>query len=101
MIEPPLWPPLLATRGPGAKSAPHAHHGMHLGLAIEGELKLREGSRWRRAAGVLTAPDVSHAIDGSGAHILLVFFDPESDAGVALQGALDGPTRRLTVRPYR
>jgi AraC-like DNA-binding protein len=97
MAEPPLWPPLLATRGPGAKSAPHAHHGMHLVLALQGELKLREGSRWQRAAGVLTAPDVPHAIDGSGAEILLVFLDPESDAGVALQGALSGPTRRLTA----
>ncbi len=32
--ELPPWPPLLATRGPGARSAPHAHHGMHLLLCL-------------------------------------------------------------------
>ncbi len=93
--EPPLWPPLLATRGPGAKSAQHAHHAMHVVLAVDGALRLRTASVWRRVAGVLTAPDVPHAIDGSGAEVLLVFLDPESDAGVALQSALRGPTRAI------
>jgi hypothetical protein len=39
--ELPLWPPLLATRGPGASSDPHKHHAMHLVLALEGEVAVR------------------------------------------------------------
>jgi hypothetical protein len=82
---PPLWPPLLATRGPGALSAGHAHHAMHLLLAADGELRVRSDgeTRWRRGAGVLTAPDVKHEIDGRGVDVLLVFIDPESDVGEA------------------
>jgi AraC-like DNA-binding protein len=82
---PPLWPPLLATRGPGALSAGHAHHAMHLVLAADGELRVRSDgeTRWRRGAGVLTAPDVKHEIDGRGVDVLLVFIDPESDVGEA------------------
>jgi AraC-like DNA-binding protein len=96
LAEPPLWPPLLATRGPGGKSAPHAHHAMHVVLALAGELRLRQGRSWQRVAGVVTAPDVPHALDGSEADVLLVFLDPESDAGVALQSVLGGATRALT-----
>src|SRR6516162_435453 len=91
LAEPPLWPPLLATRGPGAMSAAHAHHGMHIVVALRGELRVRAGkASWQRAAGVLTAPDALHAIDGTDAEVLLVFLDPESDAGSALQATLDG-----------
>jgi AraC-like DNA-binding protein len=68
---------------------------MHLVLATEGTLRVRAGDAgaWRRAAGVLTAPDVPHAIDAEGVVVLLVFFDPESEAGVALGGALAGAVR--------
>lgn len=73
----PLFPPILATRGPGGRSAKHAHHAMHLVLAIDGVLRV-DGAR---APGVLTMPDVPHAIDAVGVEVLLVFLDPESDAG--------------------
>jgi AraC-like DNA-binding protein len=84
---PPLWPPLLATRGPGAASSQHAHHAMHAVLALDGgALRVRAGRRgpWREVAGVVTAPDVEHAIDAVGVEILLVFLDPESSAGERL-----------------
>jgi AraC-like DNA-binding protein len=100
MATPPLWPPLLATRGPGAKSDGHAHHAMHIVLAVEGELAYRTTARgaWLRAAGVVTAPDVAHALDGSGVEILLVFIDPESDAGAALRAAIgERPLRAFTA----
>lgn len=85
----PAWPPVLATRGEGARSTRHAHHAMHLLLALDGSLAVEtEGSDWRRAAGVLTAPDVAHAIDAVGVEILLVFVDPESAVGTAMRGAL-------------
>ena len=34
----PLWPPLLATRGVGGTSARHAHHAMHIVLAVDVDL---------------------------------------------------------------
>jgi AraC-like DNA-binding protein len=97
----PTWPPLLATRGPGAVSAAHAHHAMHVIVALDGELAYRAGARgpMQRAAGVITAPDVVHSIDAVGREILLVFFDPESAHGGALLAhvddvrALDGAAR--------
>jgi len=93
--ELPLWPPLLATRGPGSKSEPHAHHAMHLILALGGLLKVRAplGAPWIEAAGVLTVPDAKHAIDARGVEVLLVFFDPESDVGAALGQLSSGPIR--------
>ena len=94
----PLWPPLLASRGPGGRTARHAHHAMHLLLALRGRLRVRlDGAPgWRAAAGVLTAPDAAHAIDGSGCETLLVFVDPESDAGRSLRALLDGPVRLVS-----
>lgn len=90
----PGWPPLLATQGAGARSSPHAHHAMHFIVAADGELEVCAGSTIR-VPGVVTAPDVRHAIDADGRDILLVFIDPESDAGSALAAALDGPVRAL------
>lgn len=94
----PLWPPLLASLGPGGRSARHAHHAMHLVLALEGRLRVRTAGRpaWQAAAGVLTAPDAEHGIDASGRETLLVFLDPESDAGRSLRGVLAGPARLVS-----
>lgn len=69
---------------------------MHLVVALEGELSVTVGgARARRASGVLTAPDVPHRIDARGAHVLLVFLDPESAAGAGLCAALGGDARLL------
>ncbi|HEY6558019.1 MAG TPA: helix-turn-helix transcriptional regulator [Polyangiaceae bacterium] len=97
--ELPLWPPLLATRGPGSQSSLHAHHAMHLALAVHGTLRVRteQTAAWVSGAGVLTAPDAKHAIDARGTDVLLVFFDPESAVGVSLLPALDGAVRSLTA----
>jgi AraC-like DNA-binding protein len=93
----PLWPPLLATQGPGSASAGHAHHAMHLVLALQGELQVKvQGGKPTRAAGVLTAPGVPHALDASGTEVLLVFLDPQSEAGAALLPTLTSPVRLLT-----
>jgi len=78
----PVWPPLLATRGAGAASSLHAHHAMHVVLAAKGELTIRVGDSAPIAApGVVSAPDVPHAHDATGKEVLLVFLEPESDAG--------------------
>ena len=97
--ELPLWPPLLATRGPGSKSSLHAHHAMHLALALRGALRVRtsETEAWTTGAGVMTAPDARHAIDASDTEVLLVFFDPESAVGATLLPAANGALRTLTA----
>lgn len=80
------WPPVLAVWGPGGKSAPHAHHAMHVLLARTGELRVGVGRR--RVAGILTAPDVAHAVDARGLDTLLVFVEPESAAGERLEAVV-------------
>jgi AraC-like DNA-binding protein len=93
----PLWPPLLATRGRGTKSARHAHHALHVVLATEGELRVTIGDRpTTRACGIVTAPDVAHALDASETEVLLVFLDPESQAGASILPTLGGDSRALS-----
>src|SRR5262249_37832358 len=92
------WPPLLAAPGPGSFSALHAHHAMHFVLSTGKDLRVRTShrGRWTAAAGVLTAPDIPHAIDACDAEKLLVFFEPESDVGALLRPALTGPLRFIS-----
>ncbi|HJZ78491.1 MAG TPA: AraC family transcriptional regulator [Vicinamibacterales bacterium] len=75
---------------------------MHFVLAVDGELRVRttDRGRWTTAAGVLTAPDIPHAIDACGHDQVVIFFDPESDMGAALRPALCGPVR-FTSRSER
>lgn len=92
------WPPVLATLGPGWRGALHSHHSLHFVLAVQGELRVRTSAsgRWWSAAGVLTASDAQHAIDADGVEILVVFLDPESDAGATFRPGLDRPVRLLS-----
>jgi AraC-like DNA-binding protein len=98
--EAPVWPPLLATRGPGGSSALHEHHALHLIVPYTGSIRVRgaDAARWQSAAGVLTAPDVPHAIDARGVEVLLVFFDPESELGLCLAPTLGGAFRLVDER---
>jgi AraC-like DNA-binding protein len=93
-----VWPPVLATRGPGFRGALHSHHSLHFVLAIEGELRVRTSAagRWWNACGVLTAPDAPHAVDSEGREVLLVFLDPESAAGAVFCAAMGGPVRPIS-----
>lgn len=68
---------------------------MHFVIAGDGDIQVRIGTSSIAVPGVLTAPDIRHAIDAHDREILLVFIDPESDAGIALAAALDGPIRAL------
>jgi AraC-like DNA-binding protein len=94
----PVWPPILATRGPGGASAGHAHHAMHLVVAREGELRIKIGNATHRAPGILTAPDVAHALDASGCEVLLVFVDPESQTGARLASSITDSVRLIDER---
>src|SRR4030095_9643867 len=91
------WPPVLSTRGPGSRSELHAHHAMHFILAVEGDICVRTSDydRWSRAAGVLTAPDALHAVDAAGVEVVLIFMDPESEAGAIFRNAFQGPMRLI------
>lgn len=99
-LELPLWPPLLAARGPGGRSASHAHHAMHVVVSLVGGLRVRAGDTgaWVRSAGVVTAPDALHAIDARGSEILIVFVDPESEVGQSMRAAITGAVRHLGAK---
>ncbi|MFV8755819.1 helix-turn-helix domain-containing protein [Nannocystaceae bacterium ST9] len=90
------WPSLLAIHGPGSASDEHAHHALHLVLARAGTLRVCVGDHQHEVAGVLTPPDLAHAIAAEGATVLLVFVDPESSAGAALSEQLAGQPRWIT-----
>jgi AraC-like DNA-binding protein len=92
----PSWPPVHTARGPGGSSGAHAHHAMHVVLSHDGVLRVEVDGELHRVPGVLTAPDVKHAIDARGSEVTLVFLDPESDAGERLRATLRGPARWLT-----
>ncbi len=93
----PVWPPLLASQGPGASSEMHSHHAMHFVLARSGRLGVRceRDGPIVSAAGVLTSPDVPHALEADGVQVLLVFLDPESAAGRELVRSMSTPIRIL------
>jgi AraC-like DNA-binding protein len=70
---------------------------MHLVLGLDGPVRIRVADGpWTSMAGVLTAPDVPHCLDAEGREVLLVFFDPEGEAGGALSATLTGPFRALS-----
>jgi AraC-like DNA-binding protein len=86
-----VWPSLLAVAGPGGATDMHRHHNLHLVLARAGELRVRVGGDERDAAGVLTGPDVEHAIDATDRDVVLLFVDPQSVPGATLVASMDGP----------
>lgn len=89
----PLWPPLIATSGRSSATSLHAHHGMHFVLSRSGSLRVRfdRSEPEVETPGLLTAPDVAHAIEGDGEEVLIVFLDPESGLGSGLCAAMTGP----------
>jgi AraC-like DNA-binding protein len=70
---------------------------MHFILSVNAKIRVRAGGLpWSLVHGVLTAPDVPHEVDSTGARVLLVFLDPESTAGVSLLATFADPVRRLS-----
>ncbi|ATB26720.1 Transcriptional regulator, AraC family [Melittangium boletus DSM 14713] len=70
---------------------------MHLVLGLDGPVRVRAGAGpWESMAGVLTAPDVPHALDAEGRDVLLVFLDPESEVGAALGALFTGAVRPIS-----
>jgi len=46
--------------------------------------------------GVLTAPDVAHAVDATGRVVVLAFWDPESVDGASLRATFEGNARLIS-----
>ncbi len=92
------WPPVLATRGPAGPCLWHSHHALRFAIAVDGEVRIRTSrqGKWASAAGVLTAPDVAHALDAQGEQLLLVFLEPESVIGACFRAAINGPVRLIS-----
>jgi AraC-like DNA-binding protein len=93
------WPPVFAAHGPGFAGAMHSHHAMHFLLAVEGELLFRTSglAPWVAGAGVLTAAHAQHAIDTHGVEMLVIFLDPDGEAGAIFRPALSGAIRCLSA----
>jgi AraC family transcriptional regulator len=69
--------------------SPHAHHAVQLCLAVEGELRVADGSgQWQSCRGAIIRPDVTHSFDGDGALGAMLFVDPESMEGLWLRASL-------------
>src|SRR5512133_527949 len=83
------WPAVLVTWGPGGATRLHAHHCWHLIVGLDADLAVttRAGGRPRRVGALITAPDEPHAVDARGTRALIVFVEPESDAGERLLAA--------------
>jgi AraC-like DNA-binding protein len=77
------WPAVLVTWGPGGVTRLHAHHCWHLIVGLDADLSVttRAGERSRRAGALISAPDAPHAVDARGTRALIVFVEPESEAG--------------------
>jgi AraC-like DNA-binding protein len=91
-----LWPAAIIAWGPGYVSSLHKHHSAQLVLAIEGRLMIRGKSNHQRVEceAALVRPDATHEVDASGAKILIVLVDPESDLSAALT---DKVTQDITL----
>lgn len=80
------WPAVLVTWGPGGKTRLHAHHCWHLIVGLDADLSFtaRAGERPHAAGALISAPDAPHAVDARGTRAIIVFVEPESDAGERL-----------------
>jgi len=69
--------------GPASDTAPHAHHAIQICLAMDGHVRLRTSPcrPWRTFDGVVIASDTSHQLDAGGAHVALVYLEPETTDG--------------------
>jgi AraC-like DNA-binding protein len=67
----------------------HAHHCWHLIIGLDADVTVttQRGGRPRRAGALITAPDAPHAVDARGTRALILFVEPESDAGERLLAA--------------
>lgn len=62
---------------------------------------MRVGDDEHHAPGVLTAPDVRHAVNAVGRVVLLAFWEPESVDGASLRATFEGDLRLISETERR
>lgn len=90
-----VWPPVLAVAAHGDTSALHRHHCLHAILARDGRMRVEVGDERRELPGIVTGPDVPHAVDAQGLEVVILFVDPESVPGTSLTETLTLGARPL------
>jgi AraC-like DNA-binding protein len=65
----------------------HAHHAIQIALAMRGCFAMDDGvdGAWREHAGAIVMPHRPHQFDGRGSDTAMVFVEPETGIGRALQ----------------
>jgi AraC-like DNA-binding protein len=86
-----MWPSVRAVQAAAGASALHSHHTFQLVLAREGTLTVSlEDAEAQPRAGIMTVADVPHAVDSGGGQTLILFVEPESEAGARRRAMMDG-----------
>jgi AraC-like DNA-binding protein len=69
--------------GAASDTSPHVHHAIQICVALRGQLRLRSGpaGAWKRHRGAIVGRNQPHQLDGSGCEVVLVYLEPESEAG--------------------
>ena len=83
------WPATLTIKGQGSYTKQHKHHAIHLVITPDGYMNVDLGNQTLKAAGVVTPPNLSHAIDATNLSIYMILIDPESAIGFQLKNLLN------------
>lgn len=75
----------LLYAGPVASTDLHAHHAFQIVWARDAPVRIRTASDSREVTSAVIAPDVPHAFDSSAPRVLLLYIDPEAEAGRRLR----------------
>lgn len=70
----------------------HAHHAIQVSLALEGTFKVQAADwpGWRATSGMVVLPDRRHRFDAAGVAVAILFVEPNSGPGAALQARFAG-----------
>jgi AraC-like DNA-binding protein len=71
----------------------HAHYAIQVTLALDGDFLIRvaEGDEWQRGRAAVVQSEVRHEFDGCGSTLCVIFVEPESLQGRALQARCNAP----------
>ncbi len=63
------------------RNQPHSHHGLQIGVALDGDLMFESQREWRPYRLAVIPSKVKHAIDGEGRLAAQIFVEPQSPEG--------------------
>ena len=80
----------------------HAHHAIQVTLALsDGEVRLRSpGERWKAYKAAIISAHQSHAFEARGERVALIFAEPESHDGRAIQERYSMGVAPLSAQAY-